>query len=101
MKFYMVVNFYPVSLSFKFYEDPFINARARVENVRMSIYNSYVQICALIIMQFKTYALMIVIDHHIKFHKDQSFGCGDICKTKQTLVQPFIFYVFCIFSKFV
>ena len=23
----------------------------------------------------------ISIDHHIKFHKDQSFRCGDICKT--------------------
>ena len=41
---------------------------------------------------------MIVIDHQIKFHKDRSFGYGDISKTKLTLVQPLIFYVFCIFS---
>ena len=34
MKSYMVVNYYLVSLSFKFYDDPFINARARVVNVR-------------------------------------------------------------------
>ena len=35
MKFYVVVNFYLVSLSFKFHEDPSINTRARVENVRI------------------------------------------------------------------
>ena len=34
MKFYVVVNYYLVSLSFKFYDDPFINARARVVNAR-------------------------------------------------------------------
>ena len=35
MKFYVVVNFYLVSLSLKFHEDPSVNARARVENVRI------------------------------------------------------------------
>ena len=40
---------------------------------------------------------MIVIDHHIELPKDLSFGYRDICKTKQMLVQPFIFYVFFIF----
>ena len=34
MKFHMVVNYYLVNLSFKFHEDPCINARARVINVR-------------------------------------------------------------------
>ena len=33
MKFYVVVNFYLVSLSFKFHEDPCINVCARVVNV--------------------------------------------------------------------
>ena len=32
MKFYVVVNFYLVSLSFKFHEDPFVNGRARGGN---------------------------------------------------------------------
>ena len=32
MKFYVVVNFYLVNLSFKFYKDPCIDARARVVN---------------------------------------------------------------------
>ena len=35
MKFYVVVNFYLVSLSFKFHEDSSVNARARVVNVRI------------------------------------------------------------------
>ena len=34
MKFYMVVSYYVVSLSFKFYDDPCTNARARVINAR-------------------------------------------------------------------
>ena len=37
MKFYMVVNYYLVSLSIKFHEDPCINARARVSNVRAHV----------------------------------------------------------------
>ena len=37
MKFYMVVNYYLVSLSFKFHEDPCINARARVVNARAHV----------------------------------------------------------------
>ena len=35
MKFYVVVNFYLVSLSFKFHENPFVNARARGGNARI------------------------------------------------------------------
>ena len=34
MKFYMVVNYYVVSLSSKFYEDPCTNARTRGINAR-------------------------------------------------------------------
>ena len=35
MKFYVMVNIYLVSLSFKFHEDPSVNARARVVNARI------------------------------------------------------------------
>ena len=35
MKFYVVVNYYLVSLSFKFHEDPCINARTQVVNARI------------------------------------------------------------------
>ena len=37
MKFYMVVNYYLVNLSFKFYEDPCINAHIRVLNARAHV----------------------------------------------------------------
>ena len=37
MKFYVVVYYYLVSLSFKFHEDLCINARARVVNVRAHV----------------------------------------------------------------
>ena len=52
-KFYMVVNYYLVSLCIKFHEDPCINARARVVNVRVHIlsraaciYESCAYICS-------------------------------------------------------
>ena len=50
-------------------------------NVRARVYNSCARICARIFVKFKTLAHKIVIDHHIKFHGDPSFRCGDICKT--------------------
>ena len=34
MKFYVVVNYYLVSLTFEFHDDPCINARAKVITVR-------------------------------------------------------------------
>ena len=64
------------------------------------VYGSCARICAWIFMKFETLVHKIVIDHHKKFHKDQSFGCEDIFKTKLTLFQPLILYVFCISSKF-
>ena len=41
-----------------------------------------------------------LMNRSLKFHKDQSFCCGDICKTILTFVWSLIFYVICIFSKF-
>ena len=39
MKFYLVVNYYLVGLSFKFHEDPCINVRARfIESARVYDY---------------------------------------------------------------
>ena len=60
MKFYMVVNYYLVNLSFKFHEDLNSNARARVINARtcnktrVRVYNSYVLIYARIFIKFET-----------------------------------------------
>ena len=53
-----------------------INARIRVR-----LYNSCARIYAGIFMKFETSPYKIEIDHRIKFHKDSSFRCGDICKT--------------------
>ena len=53
MKFYVVVNYYLGSLSFKFHEDSCINARARlIANAR--VYDLCARICARIFMKFKT-----------------------------------------------
>ena len=56
--------------------------RAPVRFIASShVYNSFPRIDSWIFMKFKTSAHKIVIDHHIKFHEDPSFRCGDICKT--------------------
>ena len=53
-------------------------------NVRAHVYNSCTRIYAWILMKFETWAHKIKIDHHIKFHNDPSYRCGDICKTIST-----------------
>ena len=91
MKCHLVVNYYLVNVISKFHEDPCINARARVIKAHtrfiasVRVYNSCARIFARIFMKFKILALKIVFDHHMKFHKDPSFHCGDICKTILTL----------------
>ena len=56
--------------------------RARIRFIASAhAYKLCARICSRILMKFKTYAHKIVIDHYIKFHKDPSFRCGDICKT--------------------
>ena len=52
------------------------------------VYDLCARICAQIFMKFETWAHKIVIDHHMKFHEDLSFGCGDICKTNLRLFNP-------------
>ena len=47
MKFYVVVNCYLVRLSFKFHDNPYINARTQVINVHARVYSS----CGLIYAQ--------------------------------------------------
>ena len=87
MKFYVVINYYLVSLSFKFHEYPCRNVRARVVKPTIAINGVCAHlplvhlIYAWIVVKFETLAHKIVIDYHIKFHEDPSFCCGDICKT--------------------
>ena len=101
---FMVVNHYLVNYTFKFYEDPCTNVCARAVDARTPD-----KTCA---CMFTTRARTFVhwLSWNLKlelsrqwltttFHEHPSFCCGDICKTKLTLVRPFIFYEFCIFSK--
>ena len=84
MKFYVVVNYNLVGLYFLFHEDLRINACERVVNaqahvlLRLRAFTTHV--CAFK-HKFEAYAHTIEIDHHIKFHEDLSFRCGDIYKT--------------------
>ena len=59
-----------------------IRKRARARFIAITcVYNSCARIYAPIWMKFDTYDHKIVIDHHIKFHEDPSFRCGDISIT--------------------
>ena len=49
------------------------------------VYESCERICSRIFMKFKNLVHKIVIDQHIKFHKDRSFCFGDFCKTILTV----------------
>ena len=60
IRFYVVVNYYLLSLSFKFHGDPCTNARARVIHARTHdkmcarVYTSCARICAWIFAKFQT-----------------------------------------------
>ena len=51
-------------------------------------------------MKFKTLVHKIVIDHHIKFHEDPSFRCGDICKTLLVFFNHSFLMYFCYFRNY-
>ena len=61
--------------------------RARVssrQNARDYIYASCVCVCARIFMKNLLIILYYLMNISLKFHKDPSFRCGDICKTVLT-----------------
>ena len=61
-----------------------VNVRACVssrQNLRAHVYTSCVLVCARIFMNFCLLILYYLIIISLKFHKDWSFRCGDICKT--------------------
>ena len=59
-------------------------ANARIYSSCERIYSSCARIYRAIFMKFEIKAHKIDIAHHIKYHKDLSFRCGDICKTIST-----------------
>ena len=61
-----------------------VNVRVHVlprRNTRVHVYNSCALVCARIFMKNLLVILYYLINISLKFHKDQRFRCGDICKT--------------------
>ena len=61
-----------------------VNVRARVssrQNVRTHVYASCAHVCARIFTENYLVILYYLMNISLKFHKDLSFRCGDICKT--------------------
>ena len=77
-----------------FRKDPCTHKRTRGENMRACvssrqnvpayIYASCVCVCAQIFMKNLLIILYYLMNISLKFHKDPSFRCGDICKTVLT-----------------
>ena len=64
-----------------------VNVRARVlprRNERAHVYTLCAHLCARIFMKFFVIFLHYLMNISLKFHKDRSFCCGDICKTIRT-----------------
>ena len=60
-------------------------ARAR-RNVRAHVFTSCARMCARIFTKSSLLFLDYAMNLSLKFHKDQSFACGDIYKTKLMFV---------------
>ena len=62
----------------------FVNVRALVlprRNARAHVYTSCARVCAQIFTKIFLIILYYLMNVSLKFHKDRSFRCGDICKT--------------------
>ena len=70
------------------------------KNARAHVYASWGLVYARIFTKNHLIILYYLMNKSLKFHKDWSFRCWDICKTILTFVLFLIFYVFSIFSKF-
>ena len=65
------------------------NVRARVlsrQNTRAHVFTLCARVCARIFTKNLLMILYYLIDISLKFHKDRSFCCGDICKTILTFI---------------
>ena len=61
-----------------------VNVLARVlsrRNARVHIFASCARVCARIFTKNLVIYLYYLMNESLKFHKDRSFRCGDICKT--------------------
>ena len=74
-----------------FHNDPYtyvrtggVNVRARVssrQNMHAHVYASCAQVCVRIVMKNLLIILYYLMKWSLKFHKNRSFRCGDICTT--------------------
>ena len=100
---HLIILNYLMNISLKFHKDRSFrcrdicktiltylqNVRARVssrQNARGHVYASCARVCARIFTKNFLIILYYLINESIKFHKDRSFRCGDICKTILTFV---------------
>ena len=93
-----------------FRKDPYTHACTRGKNVRAHVssrQNARAHVfasCARVRERIFTKTLLMIshylIDINLKFHKDRSFRCGDICKTILSFENHQFFNVFSIFSQF-
>ena len=78
-----------------------VNVRARIlsrQNVRAHVYASCAHVYAWIFTKNQVIILYYLMNNNLKFHKDRTFRCWDICKTILTFVLFLIFS--CIFHIF-
>ena len=64
-----------------------VNVHKRVllqQNARVHIFTSYARVCTRIFTKNQQIILYYLMKISLKFHKDPSFRCGDICKTVLT-----------------
>ena len=93
-----------------FRKDPCIHTRTRGVNVsayvlsqrneRVHVYASCGHVCGRIFTKNLLILLYFPININLKFHKNRSFRCGDICKTIMNKKISSIFNIFWIFTQF-
>ena len=80
-----------------------VNVRARVlsrQNARAHVYASCARMCAQIFTKNLLMILYYLMNKSLKFHKDRSFRCGDICKTILTFKNRQFSMFFAYFHSF-
>ena len=80
-----------------------VNVRARVlprRNARAHVDTSCARVCAQIFTKIFLIILYYLMNVSLKFHKDRSFRCGDICKTILTFKNHQFSMYFAYFAHF-
>ena len=96
MKFETYIHMIVKNYQKKNHKDPCTHVRERCVNVcvrvlprrnkRAHVYTLCARVCARISMKLFVIIVYYLMNTSLKFHKDRSFWCGDICKTLLTFV---------------